>query len=99
MSLDRAYAIRNDDRMPTADNVRGVLQALWESHPQSGPGLISGLDIRHGWADAIVVTLYPRDAYAAHDVALGEMKTGVELSLGDVRHVVSVAQTPRLQEF
>ena len=81
--------------MVAAETTTKILQALLETHPTDGQGVITGLDIQQGWGDMVQVHIYAgrdrRSGEVAEPAVLERIRRAVVGSLGDdVRHTVRI---------
>jgi hypothetical protein len=74
-----------------------VLQAIAEAAPASGPGVVTGVRIWHGWGDVIFVEIAVGLEHNAgqpfHRAELRSLQSSVIEQLGSERHNVRVVES------
>jgi hypothetical protein len=80
-----------------ADVSKVVLRAIADAAPDAGPGVVTGVNIRHGWGDVVYVELavgrehhtgLPFDRHG-----LGILRSQVQNALGSHRHNLWVVES------
>lgn len=77
--------------MVNTRTVRGILRALAEALPEEGEDILTGLEIRDAWGDAVLVRLHTRATRSpATDQLAERLRMAVLGEVGDLRHRVEI---------
>ena len=99
LALTGGRSVHNDGYVAllAADISKTVLRAIAEAAPEAGPGVVTGVSIRHGWGDIVFVEVaVGRERHTGRPFDREEVSTfcsRVQDALGPERHKVSVIES------
>jgi hypothetical protein len=80
-----------------ADPSKTVLRAIADAAPDAGPGVVTGVSIRHGWGDVIYIEVaVGRERHTGLPFdrdGVGSFRSLVQDALGPDRHNVWVVES------